>query len=100
MSDRHRAGEAKEGRVERLGFRVDHETKSLIERAAALSRRKVSDFCVTALSAAARRTIVDHEALQLSERDRKAFFDVLIDPPEPSDRLLRAMAKHRRRLAS
>jgi uncharacterized protein (DUF1778 family) len=31
-------------RVERLGFRLDEETKDLIERAAHLSRRKVSDF--------------------------------------------------------
>ena len=30
-------------RVERLGFRLDEETKDLIERAAHLSRRKVSD---------------------------------------------------------
>lgn len=37
-------------RVERLGFRLDEETKDLIERAAHLSRRKVSDFCVTALT--------------------------------------------------
>ena len=31
-------------RAERLGFRLDEETKDLIERAAYLSRRKVSDF--------------------------------------------------------
>jgi hypothetical protein len=38
------------GRVERLGFRLNEETKDLIVRAAHLSRRKVSDFCVTALT--------------------------------------------------
>ena len=47
-------------RVERLGFRLDEETKDLIERAAHLSRRKVSDFCVTALTDTARRTIAEH----------------------------------------
>jgi uncharacterized protein (DUF1778 family) len=88
------------GRVERLGFRLDEETKDLIERAAHLSRRKVSDFCVTALVDTARRTIAEHETLALSDRDRKAFFDALINPPEPSERLTRALAEHKRRVAS
>jgi uncharacterized protein (DUF1778 family) len=87
-------------RVERLGFRLDEETKDLIERAAHLSRRKVSDFCVTALADTARRTIAEHETLLLSERDREAFFEVLINPPEPRERLARALAAHRQRVAS
>jgi uncharacterized protein (DUF1778 family) len=86
--------------AERLGFRLDEETKNLIERAAYLSRRKVSDFCVTALADTARRTIAEHETLVLSDRDRKAFFAALINPPEPSERLLRALAEHKRRVAS
>jgi uncharacterized protein (DUF1778 family) len=38
------SGTARANRVERLGFRIDEETKDLIERAAHLTRRKVSDF--------------------------------------------------------
>jgi uncharacterized protein (DUF1778 family) len=87
-------------RGERLGFRLDIETKDLIERAAWLSRRKISDFCVTALADTARRTIAEHETLALSEQDRKAFFDALIHPPEPGRRLQRAMAEHKRRVAA
>jgi uncharacterized protein (DUF1778 family) len=86
-------------RAERLGFRLDEETKELIERAAHLERRKVTDFCVTALADAARRTIAEHETLVLSERDRQVFFDTLINPPKPSERLRRALAEHRRRIA-
>lgn len=88
------------GRVERLGFRLDEDTKGLIERAARLSRRKVSEFCVTALADTARRTIAEHETLTLSGRDRKAFFDALVNPPAPSERLRRALAEHKRRVAS
>jgi uncharacterized protein (DUF1778 family) len=87
-------------RVERLGFRLDEETKDLIERAAYLSRRKVSDFCVTVLTDTARRTIAEHETLSLSERDRKAFFDALVNSPKPSERLVHALAEHKRRVAS
>jgi len=86
-------------RAGRLGFRVDKQTKELIERAAHLERRKLTDFCVTALTDAARRTISEHETLSLSERDRQAFFNALINPPKPSERLVRAVAAHRRRIA-
>ena len=87
-------------RAERLGFRLDEETKDLIKRAAHPSRRKVSDFCVTALTDTARRTIAEHETLALSARDRTAFFDALVNPPEPSERLVRALSEHKRRVAS
>ncbi len=85
-------------REERLGFRVDEPTKALIERAAQLERRKLTDFCMTALTEAARRTIAEHETLVLSERDRIVFFDTLANPPVPSVRLQRAFAAHKRRV--
>ena len=56
------------------------------------------DFCVGALMEAARRTIAAHETLVLSERDRAVFFDALVNPPAPSERLGRAFAEHRRRV--
>jgi uncharacterized protein (DUF1778 family) len=85
-------------REERLGFRLDKPTKALIERAARLERRKLTDFCMAALTEAARRTIAEHETLVLSERDRAVFFDTLVNPPAPSERLARAFADHKRRV--
>jgi uncharacterized protein (DUF1778 family) len=84
----------------RLGFRVDAETKALVEHAAQLERRKLTDFCLTALTEAAHRTIARHETLALAERDREVFFDTLINPPEISPRLRRAFAAARRRVES
>ena len=83
----------------RLGFRLDEDSKALIERAAELERRKVSDYCVKALTDAARHTIAEYERLDLSERDRAAFFEALVNPLEPGDRLKRAFADHARRIA-
>jgi uncharacterized protein (DUF1778 family) len=85
-------------REERLGFRVDEPTKALIERAAQLERRKLTDFCMTALTDAARRTIAEHETMVLSERDRTVFFDTLVNPPAPSERPQRAFTEHKRRV--
>lgn len=86
-------------RAARLGFRLDSGTKKLVERAARLERRNMTDFCLTALTDAARRTIAQHESLVLSPRDREAFFDSLIAPPKPSSRLKRAFKAERRRVA-
>jgi uncharacterized protein (DUF1778 family) len=77
-------------RSTRLGFRVDAETKKLVERAAALERRSLTDFCLTALTEATRETITRHESLVLSERDRVVFFDTLIRAPKANARLRRA----------
>src|SRR5580704_3719471 len=86
-------------RDERLGFRVDEPTKALIERAAQLERRKLTDFCMTALTEAARRTIAEHESIVLSARDRAVFFDTLVNPPTPNERLERAFEEHKRRVS-
>ncbi len=85
-------------RDERLGFRVDAPTKQLIERAAQLERRKLTDFCMTALTEAARQTIAAHETLTLSDQDRAVFFDALTNPPPPNARLKRAFVEHARRV--
>jgi uncharacterized protein (DUF1778 family) len=39
------------------------------------------------------------QRLTRSERDRRAFFAALINPPKPSGRLDRALAEHKRRIA-
>ena len=80
-------------RQERLGFRMSEETKRLIERAAYLEHRKVTDFCLVALTDAAKRPIAEHETLALSEADRAAFFAAQENPPEPHPRLVKAMTE-------
>jgi uncharacterized protein (DUF1778 family) len=90
--------EERRARSARLGFRVDDRTKALVERAADLERRNLTDFCLTALTEAARRTIARHETLILSERDRQVFFDTLINPPKLHPRLERAFEAERKRI--
>jgi uncharacterized protein (DUF1778 family) len=86
-------------RGDRLGFRLDEQTKGLIKRPAQLERRKISDYCLTAIAEAAQRTIAEHETINLSERDRAAFFDAIINPPDPSERLPRALSEHGHRVS-
>ena len=90
--------ETRRARGARLGFRVDTKTKRLVERAARVERRKLTDFCITALAEAARQTLERHASLFLSEADRAAFFDALINPPKPNARLRRALRLERSRV--
>ncbi|MGD0097702.1 MAG: DUF1778 domain-containing protein [Terracidiphilus sp.] len=87
-------------RAHRLGFRVDAETKRLVERAAALERRSLTDFCLSALTEATQAAILRHQSLVLSERDRAAFFDALVHPPKPNARLRRAFRSARERVVA
>jgi len=74
-------------RGERLETRVTADQKSLIERAAALQGRTVTDFVLTSVQEAARRAIEEHQRLDLSVRDSQAFVEALINPQPVNDRL-------------
>jgi len=101
MARRHSSAERLDHRARsaRLGFRLDKSTKAMVERAAYLERRSVTDFCLTALGDAARKSLARHQTLVLSERDRTVFFDALIHPPKAPSRLRRAVRAERERIA-
>ncbi len=72
---------------ERLETRITVEQKKLIEHAAALQGRSLTDFVLDSVQEAARRAIEDHQRLTLSLRDRQAFVEALVDPKPVNDRL-------------
>ena len=45
--------------------------------------------------AAARRVLDEHERMVLSGADRDAFLAAVLNPPEPTDRLVAALKRHR-----
>jgi uncharacterized protein (DUF1778 family) len=85
------------GRVrgERLETRVTADQKSLIERAAALQGRTVTDFVLTSVQDAARRAIEDHQRIDLSVRDSEAFVESLVNSKPVSDRLRDTVRRYR-----
>jgi uncharacterized protein (DUF1778 family) len=82
-------------RAERLEARVTAEQKSLIERAAALQGRTVTDFVLTSVQDAARRAIEEHRQLELSVRDSEAFVHALLNPKPVNDRLRDTVRRYR-----
>lgn len=84
-------------RAERLEARVTVEQKSLIERAAALQGRTVTDFVLMSVQDAARRAIEEHDRLALSIRDSEVFVDALLNPKPVNDRLRDTVRRYRER---
>ena len=84
-------------RSERLEARMTAEQRSLIERAAALQGRSVTDFVLTSVQDAARRAIEEHSQLTLSVRDSEAFVDALLNPKPVNDRLRDTLRRYRER---
>ncbi len=82
-------------RSERLETRVTAEQKTLIERAAALQGRTITDFVLTSVQEAARRAIEEHRQLELSIRDSDAFVDALLNPKPVNDRLRETVRRYR-----
>lgn len=82
-------------RTQRLEARVTAEQKMLIERAAALQGRSVTDFVLTSVQEAARRTIEDNRQLELSVRDSEAFVEALLNPKPVNERLRDTVRRYR-----
>ncbi len=87
-----------EQRGARLEARVSAAQKSLLQRAAALSGRTLSEFVVASAQDAANKVIQDHAAIELSRSEQIAFVTALLDPPKPSARLRRAAAAYRQQI--
>lgn len=81
----------------RLEVRVSTAQKSLLQHAAALSGRTLSEFVVTSAQDAARRVIAEHESIRLSLEEQLAFVQALLQPPEPNALLKRAAKAYLRR---
>ena len=82
------------GKNLRVNLRIDAESKKTLERAASYAGSTLSDFVLTNALAAASRAIREQETIALSKPDWDVFFEALMNPPEPSGRLKRALKRH------
>ena len=83
-------------RAQRLEARITPGQKELIERAASVQGRTVTDFVITALQDAARKAIEDSAVWHLSAEQQKTFVASLMEPPAPNRRLRDAYRRYRK----
>jgi uncharacterized protein (DUF1778 family) len=82
----------------RFDARLNEEQKLLIQRAADLEGRTMTDFVLHSAEVAAERTIQDRTIMVLSARDSEAFVDAILNPPDPGPVLRKAMAEYREKM--
>ena len=83
-------------KAERLEARVTSEQKRLLQRAANLRGRSLSDFVIGAAQDAALRTVQEFGVITLSARDQQAFVEALRKPPAPNDKLRSAWKRYQK----
>lgn len=80
----------------RFDARLTLEQKQLFERAAQLSGFKnLSEFVIVTLNQRAKEVIEKEERLFGSERDKGIFFEALLNPPTPNEKLVAAYEKYK-----
>lgn len=87
----NRRKSAREIKRERIELRVGASAKKLIQRAMAVTGLTAGDLAYEG----ARRVLDEHERMVLTGADREAFFEALMNPPEPSEKLIAALRRHR-----
>lgn len=79
----------------RLDLRISQKQKTTFERVRELGGfRSLTDFLLSAASEKAEKIMEKHNNWLASENDRKVFFDALLNPPAPNEKLKAAMKKH------
>jgi uncharacterized protein (DUF1778 family) len=80
-------------RAYRFDARLNEEQKILIQRAADLEGRTMTDFVLHSAEAAAERTIQQRAMLILSARETELFVNAILAPAHPGP-VLRAAVRH------
>ena len=83
-------------RAARLEARMTTDQKALLQHAATLSGRTLSEFVVASAQEAAAKVIHEHETIRLSRSEQVAFVSMLLKPRTPNARLRNAAEKYRR----
>ncbi len=82
-------------RGERLEARITADQKALIQRAAELEGRSVTDYVISSVQDAAKRTVEAHDVMVLSAAESRAFVDALLHPPPINERLRESVRLYR-----
>jgi uncharacterized protein (DUF1778 family) len=84
---------APHAKMYRFDARLNHDQKVLIQRAADLEGRSMTDFVLHSAEAAAERTLQDRAMLILTAKETETFVNAILNPPEPGP-VQRAAARH------
>jgi uncharacterized protein (DUF1778 family) len=79
----------------RMEFKTTQDTKDILSEAALLSGLDLTSFVIGIAEEKARKVIMQHQSLNLNKAEQQRLFDVLINPPAPSDSLKALLRQER-----
>ena len=79
---------------ERIELRITASAKELIHRAMMVSGLTAGDLAYEG----ARRVLEEHDRMVLAGADRDAFIEAILNPPEPTNKLIAALRQHQQRV--
>lgn len=81
----------------RFDTRLSIEEKMLFEKAAEIGGyRSLTDFVLKSVRKRAYEIIKEYETILASERDNEVFFNTIINPPKPNEKLIAAAEKFKK----
>lgn len=75
----------------RIELRIPSEQKAVLARAAALENLDLTGFIMRTVLPEAQAVVERSERIKLSERDTLFLLDLLENPPEPTEALIKAV---------
>lgn len=86
--------------VARFDTKLPKAQKEQFEYAAAIGGfRSLTEFVLSSAQEKAKEIIHKHEQIITTERDRQIFFEAMLNPAEPNDKLRKAAAKYKELLS-
>lgn len=83
-------------KAQRLEARITARQKQLLQQAAELTGRSLTDFVIASAQEAALKAIQQHALIALGAADQKAFVEALLNPPAPNFRLRAAWRRYQK----
>ncbi|HLD17294.1 MAG TPA: DUF1778 domain-containing protein [Coxiellaceae bacterium] len=81
-------------KAERLEARLSRPQKELIQHAAELQGRSITDFVISSSQEAAHAVIRDHKIITLTAEETKSFVNTLLGPAKPNAALKKAAKRY------
>ncbi len=78
-----------------LKIRMDSITLDMMEKARTYLKLDKSKFIRQSIRQMSQTVIADHEQTRFNEEDWRAFFEMVENPPEPTERMKKSARKYR-----
>jgi uncharacterized protein (DUF1778 family) len=89
-----KSSQREKSKRERFEARIPTELKQRLEQAAAIREMSISAFVLRQIEIATDEVLAEHQHRNWSKADQEKFFEALMNPPEPNEKLKAAARRY------